>query len=171
PLHDALPILLYGDRRGRRTTESAGSDPVEQGELVGFLTWLRENCPTAERFWPAQATANYALSGRAALDTTTAFTAHPLFDGARWDEALAADAGVTTDQLPDIVVGVEPVGRIGGSEGPVLGGGTIDAMAEQIVAGADDDGDVPVICGPTLITWAVVNGDDWREQPGPWATH
>ena len=76
---------------------------------------------------------------------------------------MAADAGVTTDQLPDIVVGVEPVGRIGGSDGPVLGGGTIDAMAEQIVAGADNDGDVLVICGTTLITWAVMKGDEWLE--------
>jgi xylulokinase len=164
----AGPGLLYGDHRGRQPTDRAGANPVERGEMAGFLGWLREHCPDAERFWPAQATANHALCGRAALDTTTAFTAHPLFDGASWDEALAADAGVTTDQLPDIVIGVEPVGRIGGSDGPVLGGGTIDAMAEQIVAGADNDGDVLVICGTTLITWAVMKGDEWLEQPGLW---
>jgi xylulokinase len=136
--------------------------------MAGFLSWLREHCPDAQRFWPAQATANFALCGRAALDTTTAFTAHPLFDGAKWDEALAAEAGVTTDQLPEIVVGVEPAGRVGGPDGPVLAGGTIDAMAEQIVAGADDDGDVLVICGTTLITWAVLRGDEWLERPGLW---
>ena len=164
----AGPGLLYGDHRGRRDSDRAGANPVERGEMVGFLAWLRENCPDAERFWPAQATANFALCGRAALDTTTAFTAHPLFDGAQWDEALASEAGVTTDQLPDIVVGVDPVGRIGGSDGPLLGGGTIDAMGEQIVAGADGDGDVLVICGTTLITWAVMKGDDWVEQPGLW---
>ncbi|HEX4819325.1 MAG TPA: FGGY-family carbohydrate kinase [Acidimicrobiales bacterium] len=164
----AGPGLLYGDHRGRRDSDRAGANPVERGEMAGFLAWLRENCPDAERFWPAQATANFALCGRAALDTTTAFTAHPLFDGAQWDEALASEAGVTTDQLPDIVVGVDPVGRIGGSDGPLLGGGTIDAMGEQIVAGADGDGDVLVICGTTLITWAVMKGDDWVEQPGLW---
>src|SRR5438477_3370927 len=164
----AGPGLLYGDRRGRRTTESAGSNPVEQGELVGFLTWLRENCPTAERFWPAQAAANYTLCGRAALDTTTAFTAHPLFDGAKWDDAMIADVGVTADQLPEIVVGVEAAGRVGGPDGPLLGGGTIDAMAEQVVAGADHDGDVLVICGTTLITWAVLRGEEWLERPGLW---
>ena len=164
----AGPGLLYGDHRGRRDSDRAGANPVERGEMAGFLGWLRENCPDAQRFWPAQATANFALCGRAALDTTTAFTAHPLFDGAQWDEALAAEAGVTTDQLPDIVVGVDPVGRIGGPDGPVLGGGTIDAMGEQIVAGADDHGDVLVICGTTLITWAVMKGDEWLEQPGLW---
>ena len=164
----AGPGLLYGDHRGRRDADRAGANPVERGEMAGFLGWLRENCPDAQRFWPAQATANFALCGRAALDTTTAFTAHPLFDGAQWDDALATEAGVTTDQLPDIVVGVEPAGRVGGPDGPVLGGGTIDAMGEQIVAGADNDGDVLVICGTTLITWAVMTGDEWLERPGLW---
>ena len=164
----AGPGLLYGDHRGRRPTDASDANPVERGELVGFLGWLKTNCPDAERFWPAQAAANFALSGRAALDTTTAFTAHPMFDGAKWDEAIVAEVGVTTEQLPEIVVGFDPVGRVGGDDGPVLGGGTIDAMAEQIVAGADDDGDVLVICGTTLITWAVMRGDEWLEQPGLW---
>jgi xylulokinase len=160
--------LLYGDHRGRRTdSASDGANPAESGELLGFLGWLRANCPDAERFWPAQATANHVLCGRPALDTTTAFTAYPLFDGARWDPELAAQAGVEPAQLPEIVAGVEPAGRIGAADGPLLGGGTIDAMGEQIVAGADDPGDVLVICGTTLITWAVM-GEEWIEKPGLW---
>src|SRR4029077_12436396 len=58
----------------------------------------------------------------------------------------------------------EAAGPVGGPGGPVLGGGTIDAMAEQVGAGADHDGDVLVICGTTLITWAVM--DDYVELPG-----
>ncbi len=162
----AGPGLLYGDRRGRRPGADSAS-PAESGELLGFLSWLRANCPHAERFWPAQATANHALSGRPALDTTTAFTAYPLFDGVQWDESLLAEAGVTGAQLPEIVSGVDPAGRVGGDGGPLLGGGTIDAMGEQIVAGADDEGDVLVICGTTLITWAVM-GEEWIEKPGLW---
>jgi xylulokinase len=164
----AGPGLLYGDHRGRREGDSDGANPVERGELLSFLSWLRANCSGAERFWPAQATANHALSGRAALDTTTAFTAYPLFDGAKWDDAMVAEVGVTPEQLPEIVVGTEPAGRVGGEGGPVLGGGTIDAMAEQVVAGADNDGDVLVICGTTLITWAVMRGEEWLERPGLW---
>ena len=164
----AGPGLLYGDHRGRREGDSDGANPVERGELTSFLAWLRANCPSAERFWPAQATANHALCGRAALDTTTAFTAYPLFDGAKWDDALIAEVEVSADQLPEIVVGTEAAGRVGGDSGPVLGGGTIDAMAEQVVAGADNDGDVLVICGTTLITWAVLRGEEWLEQPGLW---
>jgi xylulokinase len=169
----AGPGLLYGDHRGRRPGSADGGNPAESGELLGFLGWLHANCPDAERFWPAQAAANYELSGRPALDTTTAFTAYPLFDGAQWDPALSAEAGVEPAQLPEIVSGVDPAGRVGGGaagpdhDGPLLGGGTIDAMGEQIVAGADEIGDVLVICGTTLITWAVM-GEEWIERPGLW---
>jgi xylulokinase len=90
-----------------------------------------------------------------------------LFDGARWDPELCRQAGVEPVQLPEIVAGVDPAGRVDGPDGPLLGGGTIDAMGEQIVAGADDPGDVLVICGTTLITWAVM-GDEWIEKPGLW---
>src|SRR4051794_38715994 len=112
----AGPGLLYGDHRGRRegASESEGSSPVERGELLGFLGWLRANCPDAERFWPAQAAANHTLCGRGAIDTTTAFTAYPLFDGAKWDDSMIGEVGVTADQLPEVVVGTEPVGRVGG---------------------------------------------------------
>src|SRR5439155_19261303 len=41
--------------------------------------------------------------------------------------------------------------------GCMLEGGTIDAMGEQLVAGCDDVGDVLVICGTTLIVWAVTS--------------
>lgn len=165
----AGPGLLYGDDRGRPPsaasagTEGAGT-PAERGELVGFLAWLRAECPHAERFWPAQAVANHALCGRGAIDTATAFTAHPLFDGTRWDPALAAELGVDPAALPDVVIGTNPAGET--AEGVLVGGGTIDAMGEQIVAGADADGDVLVICGTTLITWIV--SSDWVEVPGLW---
>ena len=160
------PGLLYGDDRGRAGDTVSEGTPAESGELLSFLTWLREHCPDATRFWPAQAAANHALCGRGAIDTTTAFTAYPLFDGAKWDDALVAQAGAKADQLPDVVIGMEPVGRVG-PDGPVLGGGAIDAMGEQVVAGADDDGDVLVICGTTLITWAVMS--EWVEKPGVWS--
>ena len=40
--------------------------------------------------------------------------------------------------------------------GALLGPGTIDAYGEQLMAGADHEGDVLVILGSTLIVWAVV---------------
>ena len=45
----------------------------------------------------------------------------------------------------------------GGSadDGPALASGCIDAFAEQLVAGADQPGDVLVLLGTTLIVWVV----------------
>ena len=48
----------------------------------------------------------------------------------------------------------------------VLAAGAIDAMCEQMVAGADQDGDVLVLCGTTLIVWATI--PESREVPGLW---
>jgi xylulokinase len=80
---------------------------------------------------------------------------------------VAAKAGVDdVARLPQIVVGTEPVGHVDEAGGAPLGGGTIDALAEQFVAGADNDGDVLVILGSTLIVWAVI--PDWREEAGVW---
>ncbi|MEL7207484.1 MAG: FGGY-family carbohydrate kinase, partial [Actinomycetota bacterium] len=164
--------LLYGDGRG----SSAGGSPADSGELLGFLRWLAQRHPEAAGFWPAQAVANAALVGAGAIDTATAMTAAPVFGPDGWDEAVCASAGVTVDQLPGLVTGTDPVGAVpvghldavdgAGAEGAVVSGGTIDALGEQIVAGADTAGDVLVVCGTTLITWAVV--DEWREADGLW---
>jgi xylulokinase len=155
------PGLLYGDDRGR--TDSSGN-PAESGELVAFLRWTAREAPAAHGFWPAQAVANHALSGEAVLDTSTAATAHPLFDWTGWDEQLAAAVGAKVAQLPKLVPTAWEAGRIG-EGGPPLASGCIDALAEQLVAGADDDGDVLVLLGTTLIVWCVTT-DEKRSVPG-----
>jgi xylulokinase len=157
--------LLYGDARGAGGDPAA--DPSTSGELVRFLAWLAARHPDAAGFWPAQAVANRALGGDGAIDTTVAMTTVPLFDMQGWDAAVAAKAGVDDlGRLPRIVVGAEPVGRVPAAGDALLGGGTIDALGEQMVAGADHDGDVLVILGSTLIVWVVV--PEWREVPGLW---
>lgn len=162
------PGLLYGDVRGaaRERDLTAAGDP---GELLAFLGWLTANCPGAAGYWPAPAVANHALTGRGAIDSTTAVTAHPLFDFVGWDAERCAAAGARPEQLPEVVGGTAPVGVVLDglpAAGAPVGGGTIDALAEQLVAGADEAGDVLVILGTTLITWGVV--DDWPEVPGLW---
>lgn len=164
----AGPGLLYGDRRGERGERDV-SQPGDSGELLAFLAWHAANSTGAVGFWPAQAVANHALCGRGALDTITAFTAYPLFGGRRWDPDLAAEAGVGVEALPAVVPGVEPAGQVLdglAGAGALVGGGTVDAMAEQIVAGADATGDVLVLCGSTQMTWGVL--EEWAEAPGLW---
>ena len=154
------PGLLYGDARGGAVS---GKTPAESGEVVSFLHWCAQQAPDAAGFWPAQAVANHALTGIGALDSVTAVTTHPLFDYTAWDEKITTEAGATVAQLPRIVSGNDSVATV---DGMVVGGGTVDALAEQLVAGANDDGDVLVILGTTLITWGVI--PEWREVPGLW---
>jgi xylulokinase len=156
------PGLLYGDARG---AGAVGVDPASAGEAAGFLRWLAAEAPDAAGFWPAQAVANRALCGRAAVDFATAWCANPLFDGQGWSPEVLETAGARPEQLPDVIAGDGPVGRMGDT-GPLVGPGTVDALAAQYVAGADQPGDVLVILGATLIVWAVVPG--WVERPGLW---
>ena len=58
--------------------------------------------------------------------------------------------------MPRIGPTGQALAEVTGRPGCVLEGGTIDAFGEQIVAGSDHDGDVLVICGTTLIVWAVI---------------
>ena len=143
------PGLLYGDGRGR--SGNPGGNPVESGELLQFLRWTHAEHPDASGYWPATAVANHALSGEAVLDTSTAATAFPLFDWTGWDPEVAGPLGVAVDQLPRLVPTAWECGRVGGPDGPVLASGCIDALADQIVAGADHEGDVLVLLGTTLI--------------------
>jgi xylulokinase len=148
------PGLLYGDARGR----GAGGrcpGPEGSGEVVEFLRWTADAAPQAAGFWPAPAVANRALGGAAAIDLGVAFTSMPLYGADGWDVALCAQCGIRTEQLPAVEMTGGPIGRLDG-EGPVLTAGSVDVWCEQLVAGAGRDGDVHVICGTTLVVWAVM---------------
>ena len=142
------PGILYGDHRGHHP----------DGEFVGFLRSLEQAVPDAHAYWPAQAVASHALCGAAAIDGVTAMTCLPVFGADGWDPQWC-DPG----KLPPLVMDSTPIGERG--DAPVAAG-TVDALAEQLVAGADSPGDVLVICGTTLITWAVAEG--WPEAEGLW---
>ncbi len=158
------PGLLYGDARGAGADRDARSDA---GELVGFLRWLSAQHPGAAGFWPAQAVANAALAGVGAVDSTVAYTSTPLYDGTGWDREVASAAGVDdVGRLPLVVPGAQAVGHVAAAGGAPLGAGTIDALGEQLVAGAVAEGDVLVILGSTLITWVVAPG--WPQADGLW---
>jgi xylulokinase len=159
------PGLLYGDERGRTGVTSQGAEDASaqdasaddaSGGFLGYVRWLHETVPSAHGFWPAQSVANHALAGEAVLDTTTASLAHPLFDFVKWDDDVATELGITTDRLPRLVPTGWECGRVDG-DGPALASGCIDAMAEQLVAGADRAGDVLVLLGTTLIVWVVAH--------------
>jgi sugar (pentulose or hexulose) kinase len=158
------PGLLYGDARGRAPGADKQLLPA-LGEAAEFLRWTAAEVPDAAGYWPAPAVANHALAGEAVIDFATAATAFPLFDGTGWNAAACAERGATAEQMPR----VQTIGTAAGQvhrTGPVLAIGTIDAICEQIVAGADRDGEVLVMCGTTLIVWTTVA--EARQAPGLW---
>ncbi len=142
------PGILYGDHRGHHP----------DGEFVGFLRSLEQAVPDAHAYWPAQAVASNALCGVAAIDAITAMTCLPVLGADGWDPQWCDPA-----KLPQLAMDSRPVGHRG--DAPVAAG-TVDALAEQLVAGADSPGDLLVICGTTLITWAICEG--WPEAEGLW---
>lgn len=157
------PGLLYGDVRGRR---DAGPDTTFlSGEADEFLRWTVGEAPEAHGYWPAAAVANHVLAGEAIIDNSTASTAYPLFDGKRWSESVCAECGTEPAAMPRVETTGVAVGRLRDSD-TVLAAGAVDAVCEQIVAGADEDGDVLVLCGTTLIVW--VTTSEFREVPGLW---
>ncbi|MDT5259322.1 MAG: xylulokinase, partial [Mycobacterium sp.] len=161
------PGLLYGDERGRPsgTLKELAQPRPALGEAAEFLRWTAAEAPDAAGYWAAPAVANHALAGEAVIDFATAATAFPLFDGTGWNPAACADCGATVEQLPRVETIGAAAGQVRGT-GAVLAIGAIDAVCEQIVAGADRDGEVLVLCGTTLIVWATISGA--RQVPGLW---
>lgn len=158
------PGLLYGDGRGR--TPGGDAQPLPAlGEAAEFLRWTAAQAPGAAGYWPAPAVANHALSGQAAIDIATAATAFPLFDGTGWNPEACAERGAAVGQMPRVESMGAVVGQLRGTDA-ALATGAIDALCEQIVAGADRDGDVLVMCGTTLIVWTTVT--EARQMPGLW---
>ncbi len=161
--HPITPGLLYGDSRGRVAGPDAGG-PFPVGEAAEFLRWTAAQAPDAAGYWPAPAVANYALADEAVVDFPTAYTALPLFDG-DWNVEACAERGVTIDRMPRVDAPGVAAGRLRDA-GAVLAVGAIDALCEQMVAGADDDGDVLVLCGTTLIVWVRI--PEARQVAGLW---
>jgi xylulokinase len=160
------PGLLYGDVRGEVADRDV-TQPGNVGEVLAFLAWHAQRTPDARGYWPAQAVANHALTGSGAVGPMVAITAYPLFDFEKWDPDLVATAGTTADRLPAIAASPGRVRDGLPAAGAHVAGGTIDALGEQVVAGADDDGDVLVLCGTTLITWGVL--PEQGDAPGLWS--
>jgi xylulokinase len=158
------PGLLYGDGRGRVPVAGDASFPPT-GEAAEFLRWTAAEAPDAAGYWPAPAVANHALAGDAVVDFATAYTTLPLFDGTGWNEQACKDCGATVEHMPRVDAPAVVVGRLPGSDA-MLAVGAIDALCEQLVAGADHDGDVLVLCGTTLIVWVTI--PEHRQVPGLW---
>ncbi len=160
-----LPGLLYGDHEGRPApgTATRALPPGAMPDAEGFLRWAAAQQPEARGYWPCQAVATCALSGIPAIDTGVTAALGALHARGRWNSEILASLGVDEAQMPLVVPMAEAAGTLPGSD-TVITGGTIDALCDQIVAGATEPGDVLVIFGATLIVWAVC--EEWLVAPG-----
>ena len=160
--------VLYGDERGRPAGICERGAPTSTHETVELLRWWAGEVPGASGYWPAQAVANRALGGGAAIDYGSAYSSGALFDGTGWDLRYCVECGVKPDQLATVAMFGEAVGEItsGPARGAVIGAGGADAWCEQIVAGVDGVGEILVVCGSTLVVWTVAAG--WPTVDGLW---
>jgi xylulokinase len=160
-----LPGLLYGDHEGRPEpgTATKALPPGAMPDAEGFLQWAAAQQPDARGYWPCQAVATCALSGIPAIDTGVTAALGALHERGRWNAEILASLRVDEAQMPLVVPMAEAAGTLPGSD-TVITGGTIDALCDQIVAGATEPGDVLVIFGATLIVWAVC--EEWLVAPG-----
>lgn len=155
----STPGLLYGDARGRGAGSGTGAP---QGEAPGFARWLVSQ-RGVQALWPAQAVANHALCGVAAIDSSTAMAMAPMSDGQSWAPNLLDELGMTLSQFPVVSPGSAAIGEI---DGALVSGGSIDVLGEQLVAPCGDVGDVLVMCGTTLLPWVFT--DQWIEVDALW---
>jgi xylulokinase len=159
-----LPGLLYGDREGRvEPAAEGGLMPGAMPDAEGFLGWAHSQVPDARGYWPCQAVATNALSDLPAIDTAVTASLGSLHMLGTWNAALLGSIGVQEAQLPMVVPMGVAAGMLPGSD-TIVTGGTIDALCDQIVAGASEVGDVLIIFGATLIAWAVT--EQWLTVPG-----
>ena len=135
-----LPGLLYGDFEGRPPAEpvTAGDDVALAGmpDAEGFMRWAHALAPDARGYWPCQAVATYALSGVPAIDTGVTASMGDLHAGGKWNSEILDAIGVAPSQLPVVVPMATAGGTLPGTE-TVFTGGSIDAMCDQVVGGAD----------------------------------
>ncbi len=159
-----LPGVLYGDERGQPRHEDSESQGAQDLSFNGewFLRWAKTEAPDAYGYWPCQAVATHALAGVPAMDSAASSSLGTLLGRDGWNQPLLDDIGVSDAALPKIVPMCAPGGTLPGSD-TVFGGGTIDALADQIVSGATQPGDVLAIFGATVVIWIVT--DAYVEHP------
>ena len=152
----------HGDAGQDDAGESSAEAGNTEGEGAGFARWLAGR-DGVEALWPAQAAANRALCGVAAIDSSTAMAMAPMSDGQGWAPELLDEIGMTSAQFPAIIPGAVAIGE---RDGALVSAGTIDVLGEQLVAPCGDPGDVLVMCGTTLLPWVLT--EEWIEIDGLW---
>lgn len=183
------PAILWNDTRSERECRELeeafpelrqiAGNPAMPGFTAPKLLWVRKHEPdifgrTATVLLP-KAYVRYRLTGEMIEDMSDASGTLWLDVGARaWSEAALAATGLTLGQMPRLVEGSEPAGRLieelshrwGMTSAPVLAGGAGDNAAGAVGLGAIRPGSAFLSLGTSGVLWATTD----RFRPNPEAT-
>ncbi|MBS0448327.1 MAG: FGGY-family carbohydrate kinase [Proteobacteria bacterium] len=179
PLH---PCLIWMDRRAQAECEGvrAHVDVERLYDITGNgidsyygytkMLWLREHAPDVwqrtAQFLPPNTYVNAQLTGRVAVDHSSAGNIGGVYDVARraWSEEALAMLGIPRSMMPDrlveasdVVGGLLPTwaARLGLAIGlPVVAGG-VDAAVATLAAGAAQPGNHVAMIG-TSMCWGTI---------------
>ena len=129
-----------GSRRTRSPVTTPSYSPGAMADAEGFLRWASAAGPDARGYWPCQAVATHALSGLPAIDSGVTAVAGRAAHPRDWNaELLVLHRGRRVADAHGRADGRGRRRRCPGSDA-VITGGTIDALCDQIVAGATEPG-------------------------------
>jgi xylulokinase len=183
------PAILWNDTRSERECREleesfpdlrrVAGNPAMPGFTAPKLLWVRKHEP--EVFGRVgtvllpKAYLRYRLTGEMIEEMSDAAGTLWLDVGARaWSEAALAATGLSLGQMPRLVEGSDPAGRLtealcrrwGMAAAPVLAGGAGDNAAGAVGLGAIRPGSAFVSLGTSGVLWATTD----RFRPNPQAT-
>lgn len=175
------PCILWNDVRSSQECRELERRLPKLGEITGNpampgftapkLMWVRKHEPNifarvAKVLLP-KAYLRYRLSGTFFEDMSDAAGTLWLDVGKRaWSDAALAATGLSRDQMPELVEGTAPAGRLraelaqrwGMAQAPIIAGGAGDNAAGAVALGAIHPGDAFVSLGTSGVLWATTAG-------------
>ena len=181
--------ILWNDTRSERECQELeaafpalrqiAGNPAMPGFTAPKVLWVRKHEPEIFARISAvllpKAYLRYRLTGEMIEEMSDASGTLWLDVGARaWSDAALAATGLSVKQMPRLVEGSEPAGRLteelsrrwGMSAAPVLAGGAGDNAAGAVGLGAIRPGSAFVSLGTSGVLWATTD----RFRPNPEAT-
>jgi xylulokinase len=187
--HPLRPAILWNDTRSERecgeleealpALRQIAGNPAMPGFTAPKLLWVRKHEPDVfariETVLLPKAYLRYRLTGEMIEEMSDASGTLWLDVGARaWSEEALAATGLSLRQMPRLVEGSDPAGRLteafrrrwGMATAPVLAGGAGDNAAGAVGLGAIRPGSAFVSLGTSGVLWATTD----RFRPNPQAT-
>ncbi len=132
-------VFSTATAEARRSPGQTSGTPTRSCPTPGASSaGLHTNSPARTATGPRRRSPRTRSDGVPAIDTGTAICMGSMRRGTGWNDEVLDALHVTEGQLPVVVPMGQPAGTVTGSD-TVLAAGTVDALCDQIVSGADRD--------------------------------